>query len=156
MPTLATSHFPPPISWEDLELLVWRLFKSAWNDPYTLMHGRSGQTQHGVDIYGRPSPGGKWDGIQVKGKYGSFGERVTEQELRAEVEKAKGFVPPLDNYILVTSARRDQQIQQVAREITQENAESGWFRVTVFAWRTSKSDSQSFSMLSKNITLNLT
>ena len=109
-----------------------------------------------MDIYGRPSQGDEWDGIQVKGKYGSFGERVTEQELRAEVEKAKGFVPPLDNYILVTSARRDQQIQQVAREITQENAESGWFRVTVFAWRTSKSDSQSFPMLSKNITLNLT
>ena len=79
MPTLSASHFPLPVSWEELELLVWSLFKSAWHDPYTQRNGRKGQAQHGVDIFGRPGQGDKWDGIQVKGKNGHFGESVTEE-----------------------------------------------------------------------------
>ena len=134
MPTLATSQFPPPASWEDLEILVWRLFKSIWNDPYTTRNGRSGQRQNGVDIVGRPGQGNKLDGIQVKGKHGFFEQSVTEKELRAEVEKAKGFIPALENFVLVTSARRDQQIQQTARLITEENSVAGRFAVTVLGW----------------------
>lgn len=134
MPTLSTSRFPPPVSWEDLELLVWSLFKYIWNDPYTVRHGRSGQQQQGVDIFGRPDQGETWDGVQAKGKQGSFGQRVTEQELREEVQKARKFIPPLKNFILVTSARRDQVIQQSARQLSEESFSLGLFSVSVWGW----------------------
>ena len=81
MPTLSESRFPPPKSWEDLEVLVWRLFQIHWNDPNAQRHGRSGQRQQGVDIYGRPSQGESWEGVQVKGKNGFFGERVTGERV---------------------------------------------------------------------------
>ena len=134
MPTLSTSHFPPPVSWEDLELLVWRLFKAVWNDPYAQRNGRTGQEQQGVDIFGRPDHGETWDGIQVKGKHGFFGQGISEQELRAEAQKARNFVPSLKNFIMVTSARRDQATQQIARQITEENLPLGLFSVSVFGW----------------------
>jgi hypothetical protein len=103
MPTLSGSRFPPPKSWEDLEILVWRLFQKVWRDPNAQRHGRSGQRQHGVDIFGRPNQGESWEGVQVKGKNSAFGERVTEQKLRGEVQKAKEFRPSIKNFILVTS-----------------------------------------------------
>jgi len=110
------------------------MFKAAWNDPYAQRNGRTGQEQHGVDIFGRQDQGETWDGIQVKGKHGFFGQAISEQELRAEAQKAQMFVPRLKNFIMVTSARRDQVIQQIARRITEENLPLRLFSVSVLGW----------------------
>lgn len=134
MPTISMMQLPPPKSWEELELLVWDLFRHIWKDPYAKRHGRQGQRQQGVDIYGTPFGTNDVHGVQVKGKDVSFGHPVTEAELRAEVEKAKEFQPPLKHFVLVTSAPRDAQVQAVARAITQAHVSAGLFSVDIWGW----------------------
>lgn len=55
MPIIATSQLLPPESWEEFEDICADLFMLEWGDPAAVRHGRKGQRQHGVDIYGRPT-----------------------------------------------------------------------------------------------------
>ena len=107
------------------------LMACVLDDPNTAANGRSGQPQCGVDIYGyRDGDVRRLVGVQCKKKLDA---RVTETELRAEVKKAKKFKPKLAEFILATTAPRDQAIQQVARTITKELASSS-HRMTVVVW----------------------
>ena len=70
MPTIAHSDIPPPRSWDEFEDLVRDLYAREWGDPHTQRHGRTGQPQQGVDVYGQPRAlGGQYAGIQCK-RYG--------------------------------------------------------------------------------------
>ena len=124
---------PKPKMWQDFETHTRVLFACVLNDPNTQHNGRSGQKQHGVDVYGYRD--GSVDclvGVQCKEKLEAH---VTEQELRAEVAKAKNFKPPISEFILVTTAPRDQKIQEVARLITSELAKTDHpIRVSVWGW----------------------
>ena len=135
MASLSSFSLPPPKAWDNLEILVWDLLRREWNDPYTVRHGRTGQRQSGVDIYGRPDMGDSLAGAQVKGRSSSYGSPITEDELRAAVQEAKGFHPPLSQLVLVTSAPRDASIQQVAREISEQNTAEGLFSVEAWSWQ---------------------
>lgn len=127
-------QIPPPKHWQDFETLCWDLWKTICNDPQTQKNGRQGQKQNGVDIYGRPNGGNKWTGIQCKGKDNYSEKTVTEKELREEVEKAKSFDPALSKYILATTGQRDQEVQKLARKITDEHSQEELFSVNVFFW----------------------
>jgi hypothetical protein len=122
-------RFPQPRSWDALEEIVWGLFEKLLAGAQR--HGRQGQQQRGVDIYGRRQDG-SWIGIQVKNK--GPGQVLTEPELRGEVEKAQGFTPPLAEFIVVTSAPDDAAIQAVARALTDENRANGIFSVDIWGW----------------------
>ena len=52
MPTLSSMKIPPPISWEEFEEITLDACKIRWENPDLQMHGRKGQAQNGVDIYG--------------------------------------------------------------------------------------------------------
>jgi len=75
-------------------------------------YARSGSPQHGVDFYIEiPAEGGKEStagtqiiGVQCKHKDRAIGHELTVEELNAEVQKAKGFRPPLTAFIVATSA----------------------------------------------------
>src|SRR5688572_11331053 len=105
MPTLATAAFPPPLGWDELEELCWDLFSVEWQDPGAVRHGRQGQRQDGVDLYGRRHGRGSYIGVQCK----VHGQRssLTFQEVEAEVAKAEGFTPPVGRFIIATTAARD-------------------------------------------------
>ena len=78
---------PPPKDWPAFERNARLLFQLSLNDPAVQNNGVSGQRQHGVDIFGKRGGGtGPQVGIQCKGKSADYGGRVTEKELRAEVE----------------------------------------------------------------------
>ena len=47
-------QIPPPKSWEKFEDLIRALFAAVWASPLAQKNGRSGQEQHGVDVYGTP------------------------------------------------------------------------------------------------------
>ena len=129
--TFSSTHFPKPDNWQDFERNTAVLFKRVLNDPNTQSNGRSGQDQHGVDVYGQRE-GNHWVGVQCKQK---LDKAVTETELRDEVVKAKGFTPAIKEFILVTTAPRDQKIQTVAREIQQEiENDPVSFTVSVWGW----------------------
>lgn len=134
---VTSASFLPPKNWQDFERSCRDLFECILNDPHTMMNGRSGQPQHGVDVYGRRGGnGGPWVGVQCKGKEGTnYGKKVTETELRKEVKKAFLFKPKLSEYILATTAPDDVTIQEVARLITEENERAGKsMTVVVYGW----------------------
>ena len=135
MADYSSSSIPPPKDWQAFERCCRTLFECILEDPLTQLNGRTGQSQHGVDVYGRRGgDGGPWVGIQCKGKEGTtYGKKVTEKELRNEVKKAFHFIPKLSEFILATTAPNDSQIQLEARLITEEN-EKGGNPMTVAVW----------------------
>lgn len=129
--TLSSTELRKPKNWQDFETKVCVLFECILDDPGTQQNGRTGQPQAGVDVYGQRSPG-HYVGVQCKKKYE---KHVTEDELRSEVEKAKSFVPRISEFILITTAPRDQKIQECARVISEElRGGDHPFAVSVWGW----------------------
>lgn len=129
------NHFQhaPPKNWDHFEELCADLFQEEWGDKELVRHGRGGQAQYGVDIYG--SCEGQWPvGIQCKGKNIWPVKSVSCSELDAEVEKAKTFVPPLKSFYLVSTSPEDQALQKHARKITDEHKKLDLFAVNVLGW----------------------
>jgi tetratricopeptide (TPR) repeat protein len=127
---------PPPKDWQAFERHARLLFQLSLNDAAVQNNGTSGQRQHGVDIFGRRGGGtGPLVGVQCKGKNADYGGKVTEKELRAEVEKTRKFVPPLDEFILITTAPSDAKIQAVARVLEAEvRAQGRALTIQVWGW----------------------
>ena len=130
-PEPSDQQIPPPKDWQIFERHVRDLFEAEWGPPVEL-NGRTGQPQHGVDIYGQPNGGKAWYGIQCKQKNGLCDSTVTEAELREEANKAKGFKPKLAHFILATTGLRDETVQKVARQLTEQ--EDPHFSVRVAFW----------------------
>jgi len=124
----------PPIYWQDFEDLCCDLWAEIWDDPYTQKYGRQGQSQHGVDIYGRPRGKSEFYGIQCKAKDNLADTSLTEKELVKEIKKAEKFIPKLSKFIIATTGPRDANIQESARKITQERLDKGLFPVEVYSW----------------------
>ena len=125
---------PPPDRWEDFEDLCLRLWKRILEDPNTTKHGRGGQRQSGVDIYGTDSETGSKCGIQCKQRSGYPNSKLTPEEIQEEVVKANAFAPSLDTLIVASTTKRDAKLQQVARELSEQNAEHGLFKVELYSW----------------------
>ena len=135
MSSLLNKQIPPPASWDEFEDMCCDLWRLLWNGPNAQKNGRQGQAQAGVDVYGQPDGGNEWAGVQCKGKDNYAEKTLTEKELRDEVDKAKKFTPPITKeYVLATTGLRDAEIQQVAREITQQHQKEGLFPVHVWFW----------------------
>ncbi len=134
MVNVTNVDIPPPSDWQAFERLTKDLFESEWKTDDARANGRSGQQQHGVDVYGTDRNHNKFVGIQCKGRSGGFEKALKEKELREEVEKAKAFRPPLDRFILATTAPNDARIQEVARELNEKNRKERLFEVDVMGW----------------------
>jgi hypothetical protein len=124
-------EIPPPKGDDDFEELARALFSAVWKDPGTKLHGRSGQGQDGVDVYGEDRAGGTGlNGVQCK-QHGSatpVTDKALVKELQEEVEKVKGFRPPLKRFIFATTARRSAALDQEARDLTAQNKSSALAR----------------------------
>lgn len=131
--SLASTELRKPKNWQDFERQTRELFACVLHDPNTRANGRSGQEQNGVDVYGyRNEDRDRLVGVQCKKKYEN---EVTEKELREEVNKAKNFQPQISQFILITTAPRDQKIQRAARFLTDELAQTDHpILVSVWGW----------------------
>ena len=136
MTDVTSRQLPPPRDWQAFERLTFDLFSRLWQTNDAEMHGRTGQPQSGVDVYGTDRKEHARAGVQCKGKDADYGSALSEAELRAEIEKAKSFSPKLDVFTLVTTAANDQAVQAVARSITEQHAAEGLFEVRVHGWDT--------------------
>lgn len=125
-----------PKDWQAFERGCRTLFECIWGDPNAQLNGRGGQRQNGVDIFGNREGGkGALEGMQCKGRHdGKIDGAISATELRAEVEKAKHFKPPLAGFIPATTAPNDAKIQEVARKISEEHKAKGLFEVSVWGW----------------------
>ena len=130
-------EIPLPKGDDDFEDLILALFREVWQDTGSTLHGRSGQRQDGVDLYGEDRFGRSGlNGVQCKhhGSATPIKDKDLLDELRAEVEKAKGFRPPLQRFIFATTARRSVALQQEARNLTELHKKAGLFAVEVLGW----------------------
>ncbi len=134
MTNLLSRAFPPPSNWQDFERLCFDVFSRLWKTNDAQMHGRIGQPQAGVDVYGTDRVETVLAGVQCKGKDQGFENPLTASELREEVQKATSFDPPLGVFILATTAPNDEAIQKLARDITKEHMQKGLFEVRVEGW----------------------
>lgn len=115
------------------EVLIRDLCAEEWGDPNTKRYGRPGQKQHGVDCYGQlPGPAGGWAAAQCKAHHP--GERLTVDEVKAEVEKTRGFELPLSRYVVATTAPRDGTLQIEVDRISERTQQNRGFSVTVWFW----------------------
>jgi len=121
-------ELPIPRDWQVFEDFCRDLFAAEWGDPEAKLHGRSGQKQHGVDVYGRRD--GAWMAVQCK-RRGIFPEsRLTEKEIRGEVEASRKFGSPLACLIIATTAPPDTTFDQLERDLTEENG----VRIVIYGW----------------------
>lgn len=130
MAGLKSSKFPQPKSGADFEELCLDLYRRVWNDPGAQLHGRLGQAQNGVDIFGRPAAGLEYHGVQCRNSV------VTPEDLKLEVAKADAFFPRLGKFTIATTSANDVTLQEVARELTVARLADGRFPVDVVGWGT--------------------
>jgi hypothetical protein len=133
MPTVSRSLYPPPKDWDEFEEMCTDVFSAEWADRNATRYGRQGQRQNGVDIYGKPSPGG-YAGVQCKGRRSWPPRPLKTTEMDKEVKKALKFRPALAEFTFVTTAADDARIQDHARLITERHAANGLFSVHIVGW----------------------
>lgn len=133
MPLPVTSQYAPPQSWEEFESLCCDLYERLWDDRSTQKHGRQGQPQGGVDVYGRPD-GKHYTGVQCKEKAIWPPKDLTTDEIDEEVKKAKTWKPGLKHYIVATTAPNDDKVQAHARALTAKHKRKRLFSVEVASW----------------------
>lgn len=123
--------FPPPENEADFESLCLAVFRDHLSAPELQKHARRGHRQLGVDLVGWNEQG-ELCGIQCKLR--AAHKRLSQREVEEEVGGARHFTPPLDKYIIATTARRNPTIQALAAELTRSHAEQRLFSVHVYAW----------------------
>jgi hypothetical protein len=133
MPLPVTSQYAPPQSWEEFESLCADIYARIWDDAQTQKHGRQGQPQGGVDVYGRPAER-TYTGIQCKKREIWPPIDLTTAEIDEEVAKAKTWEPGLKHYIIATTASNDERVQAHARAITKAHKKKRLFSVEVVSW----------------------
>ena len=144
-----TSQLLPPQNWDDFEQLCHSLWTNLLSDPETKMHGRRGQSQNGIDVYGSDFHMGRGQlvGVQCKGKDNYLERNLTEVELREEVGKATLFQPTISKFILATTGKRDVNIQAFTRTVNTENTNNGLFTVSTWSWPDISEEIQSYPTL---------
>ncbi len=128
MPTPTTTELPIPKSWDEFEDISADFLKRKWRDPYVIRNGRSGQKQQGVDIIGRPVHL-QGQGTQIAVAQCKRVESLTESVIAAEIKAAYAFKPLPEEYLLLTTLKRDATLQTYVRT-------TGWNikRVEIFFW----------------------
>jgi tetratricopeptide (TPR) repeat protein len=125
----------PPKSWEAFEDLCHALYQAAWQDGNAQKHGRPGQAQSGVDIFGQNHrQGGGWWGVQCKRKRLALGSRLTQTEFDAELAESAAFDPPLACLIIATTSPSDTALQAHARSVSEARKRQGLGEVTIHFW----------------------
>ncbi|MBC8233740.1 hypothetical protein H8E77_29690 [bacterium] len=131
MPIPSTSDLPKPKSWDEFEDIIWEIYTRRWQDPHAQRYGRSGQPQHGIDIYGQQSGSDNYLAVQCK-RYED--NKLNLQTILTEIAKAETFPSPISSYIIATTASRDTKIQDSVRQLNENRKSEKKFSVYVVFW----------------------
>jgi len=123
-----------PKNWQDFELLCKNLWKEELKCRDISRHGRQGQKQYGVDIYGNIENSSELFGIQCKGKDEYNHSQITIHEINQEIEKALTFHPRLSLFIFATTSNRDEEIQEYIRIKDKEFFASHGMHIGIKFW----------------------
>jgi hypothetical protein len=105
-------------------------------DPSVKRLGRSGQRQYGLDLLGyRNGDTKKLVGIQCKKKQPN--KTLTAAEVQVEVRKALKYKPLLSEYIIITTAPDDTDLDKLATQLTKQQRDKGRrVKIQVWGWDT--------------------
>lgn len=135
MSTISDSTLPTPKSWQALEDICLSSFSLRWSNPNLCKHGRQGQEQDGVDIYGDDDKS-QPVGIQCKNTL----KRITKKLIQDELVKAEKFKPTLTALFIATTAPADAVIQKYVRELNKSRKLLKKFPVHVVFWEAIQHD----------------
>ena len=116
---------------QDFEKLCLRLLRAHWKCPELQQYATRGQAQHGVDII---DLSGQEPLRAAQCKSHEEGKMTTPDEVGDEVEKAKGFKPPLGRYAIMTTGKVGKEVHDLLLAINQEHVEKNLFIVEIFDW----------------------
>jgi len=116
--------FPGPPTHQDFEALIAELLSSQEPDASVQQYGRSGQSQHGVDVVVARSNGTTL-GYQCKDV-----QVLSARTVATEAARATAFPGDLSRFVIFTTAPRDTKSQDAARLATK----AAPFLVEVMAW----------------------
>ncbi len=117
MSEFTATQIPKPSDEQTFERCNRILWSYILKDDTVKLYGRRGQNQYGVDLIGiRENTPNRIVGVQCKLK--GYGKNLTEVEVRSEVEKALAFRPLLSEYIIVTTAPDDANLDTLALELS--------------------------------------
>lgn len=129
MPTIASSNIPAPKSWDEFEDITLSSAKLRWDSSDFFRHGRQGQKQNGVDIWGHDDDG-RHIGVQCKNTV----NRISIAVIEAEVKSAELFTSDLDHLYIATTAKRDALVQREVRRISEQRKKESKFKVNILFW----------------------
>ncbi|KNE24871.1 hypothetical protein [Achromobacter spanius] len=129
MPTLANARYPKPTSWDEFEDICLSSFKTRWKNPNLQRHGRQGQAQLGVDIYGDDNLS-RLVGVQCKNTIHSISRAL----VAAEITEAEKFKPALQSLFIATTADTDKTLQAHVRTLSVARAAARKFTVDIVFW----------------------
>lgn len=124
-----------PENWQDFENLCKKLFGEMWSCPNTVKkNGRLGQSQAGVDVYGRPKNEDDYWGVQCKGKDDYVNSQITTKEIDEEIAKALTFKPSLKVFCFATTSNKDVKVEEYIRLKDRESRKAGKFEIILYCW----------------------
>lgn len=129
MSTISSSRYPKPISWDEFERISLSAFGLRWDNPNLTRHGRQGQAQQGVDIYGKDNLE-RLVGVQCKNTINSISEALVD----VEVKNAESFKPQLSSLFIATTADSDAPLQSYVRDLSNKRHRDEKFTVDIIFW----------------------
>jgi tetratricopeptide (TPR) repeat protein len=124
-------RFPQPSNEDDFELFCLRLLRELWNCPTLQQYGKRGERQNGIDLI---DEAGTAPLRAVQCKHHESDKTLPPSEIEQEVAKAFGAGLPLDEYYILTTARKTTQSQNAVIRLNRAHAESGAFKVIAWTW----------------------
>src|SRR5437016_3764109 len=106
----------PPANDPDFERLCLRLLKAHWQCPALELFGRRGERQHGIDIL---DVSGTEPLRAAQCKLYDSRKTLPPSDILTEIEAAKGFIPAIGVYAVLTTARVSTEAQKTIIEINQ-------------------------------------
>jgi hypothetical protein len=130
------THIGIPKNHADFERKSVVLFQEVLGDASLKRLGRSGQRQYGLDLLGyRDGDTKKLVGIQCKKKQPN--KTLTAAEVKVEVRKALKYKPLLSEYIIITTAPDDTNLDKLASQLTkQQRDKRRKIKIQVWGWDT--------------------
>lgn len=135
MPILSSACLLKPKNWDEFEDMVCDVMKIRWKNSAVTRHGRKGQAQQGVDIYGDndlsvPS------GVQCKNTISGINQNVIEMEIK----NAACFEPKIGVLYLATTADTNAKLQRFVRLLSEERRNKKEFTVEILFWNDLQQD----------------
>ncbi|WP_405077650.1 hypothetical protein [Pectobacterium versatile] len=129
LPTFGNMMIPPPNGWEEFESIVKSALELRWRTSNLTMHGRQGQKQNGVDIYGTDDLG-RLVGIQCK----LTTKSISELLINEEISNAESFQPAISTLYIATTSPSDVNLQKYVRTLSIARVQEGKFSVGILFW----------------------